>query len=819
MMLAAPCMHAEQWRLHPTYDGNVERLIDTPDYLYVLSYSQTYIKDGGAAWADNIKKYVSLFRYDKEGEEWEALSKQNYLSDNIVRMAEYNPEKKYLAIAYNTGNIDLLYNSGEVTNIPGLKIADEVESRNINGIVFNRASNEIYMATDWGVMIVDDEKGEILKSIKLDKQLDWAGRIDHKLFIVLEGQLMVGALNARALSDFSAIEELTDVNRVIELCDGKIILTQKSDWDGEIWVLEKESTGIGSRKLFTNYFTGVEPMKGGVNASGYFGNWEIKPDVTWDYHAKDEENYALKSFSFDGKYYYVNLGRSGIQQKTLNSDGSFTMTSDLSIPNAPNVFKSTSMVYHPNYGLLVRNHGINSIFTSQSVPTPDLLSGYKGLTWTPLSAIYNVDTSEFLQFNPNGVSVDPKNSNHVYSGSFLHGMVRLDLENQNNSLRLGREGDSWNGEGNGFVAVVPDMKTYPAICNFSAPGFDNNGTLWVAWYNHDANQAKQKSGELWFWTADDRLASKDASSYRALKRRPLTKIDGSASQTVVPLRSSSSKNLLVFSQGSYKGALAVIDHKGTLDSDADDETAVSGKIYDQDGTSVDYNYLTCFFEDTSTGLVWVGTDRGVFTFRPSEFLKNPERVNRVKVARNDGTNLADYLLDGVPVNYITNDPSGRKWFSTSGGGVVCTSADGTEVLKTYTTDNSELPDNTTYALCYNPENNSMMISTDCGLAELFLTTSAVDGEKSKVVAYPNPVRPDYFGYVTIEGLTDNALVKIVDSAGYLIKEIGLAAGGEARWDVTNMNAKRVPSGVYHVLASGGPNQDSYSKVAKILVVN
>ena len=114
----------------------------------------------------------------------------------------------------------------------------------------------------------------------------------------------------------------------------------------------------------------------------------------------------------------------------------------------------------------------------------------------------------------------------------------------------------------------------------------------------------------------------------------------------------------------------------------------------------------------------------------------------------------------------------------------------------------------------------MMISTDKGLAELYLSAASSDESgKNNVKSYPNPVRPDYYGYVTISGLADNALVKIVDAAGNLIKELGFAAVGETTWDVTNLNMKRVPTGVYYVLASGGPDQNAFSSVSKILVVN
>lgn len=148
-----------------------------------------------------------------------------------------------------------------------------------------------------------------------------------------------------------------------------------------------------------------------------------------------------------------------------------------------------------------------------------------------------------------------------------------------------------------------------------------------------------------------------------------------------------------------------------------------------------------------------------------------------------------------------------------------TSSDGSEILKTYTHSNSRLPDDIVYGLCFNPDNNSMMISTDKGLAELYLSSASAENGKSDVKSYPNPVRPDYYGYVTITGLADNALVKIVDSAGNLIKELGFAAVGEITWDVTNLNMKRVPTGVYYVMASGGPDGESFSSVSKILVVN
>ncbi len=73
--------------------------------------------------------------------------------------------------------------------------------------------------------------------------------------------------------------------------------------------------------------------------------------------------------------------------------------------------------------------------------------------------------------------------------------------------------------------------------------------------------------------------------------------------------------------------------------------------------------------------------------------------------------------------------------------------------------------------------------------------------------------------MTIDGLADGAIVKIIDARGRLVRELGFAANGEVQWDVADMNHKRVSSGVYFVLASSGPGDESLSKATKILVVN
>ena len=107
-----------------------------------------------------------------------------------------------------------------------------------------------------------------------------------------------------------------------------------------------------------------------------------------------------------------------------------------------------------------------------------------------------------------------------------------------------------------------------------------------------------------------------------------------------------------------------------------------------------------------------------------------------------------------------------------GGGLVCTSSDGREIIYQLTTENSFIPHDNVYAVCCIPSTNSVLISTEGGMAEFFPAGSASGADLDSVKAYPNPVRPDYLGWITVEGLTEGAVVKIMDSMGGLVKELG-----------------------------------------------
>ena len=277
-----------------------------------------------------------------------------------------------------------------------------------------------------------------------------------------------------------------------------------------------------------------------------------------------------------------------------------------------------------------------------------------------------------------------------------------------------------------------------------------------------------------------------------------------------------SKNIKVHNNGVLRNPLVLI-----YDDDNPASSSIQTKVYssltDQDGKDFTWNYINCFTEDKN-GKVWMGTNVGVVEFSPQKaFSSESFTINHIKVPRNDGTNLADYLLDNTDVSCIAVDGSNRKWIGTSAAGVLLVNEDGSEILKQFTTENSPLLSNKVLSVCCNPYNNKVYIGTDKGLLEYSSNSEPPAENYDNIYAYPNPVRPEYSGNITIRGLMENSLVKIADNEGNVVMNVR-STGGMATWDGCNSQGVPVKSGVYFVFASQNENEMYSGTVTKILII-
>lgn len=250
----------------------------------------------------------------------------------------------------------------------------------------------------------------------------------------------------------------------------------------------------------------------------------------------------------------------------------------------------------------------------------------------------------------------------------------------------------------------------------------------------------------------------------------------------------------------------------------------NNKLYDaggptftnEDNTTLKPYYLFHVTEDKNKN-IWLSTSAGPLYMTPNDVKNGGGWVTQHKVPRNDGTNLADYLLSNVETRCIAVDGGNRKWIATSNG-VFLISDDCNTQIEHFTTDNSPLLSNTVHYVLVDPNSSTVYFATDKGLCsyQSDATTPNEKMTKDNVYAYPNPVTPDYTGDITIVGLSYNADVKIVTTNGTLVNQ-GRSTGGSYRWNGCDLKGKRVASGIYMVETA--TEDGSKGTVCKIAIIN
>ena len=222
--------------------------------------------------------------------------------------------------------------------------------------------------------------------------------------------------------------------------------------------------------------------------------------------------------------------------------------------------------------------------------------------------------------------------------------------------------------------------------------------------------------------------------------------------------------------------------------------------------------------NTPDGVIWVATTQGpVYYNEPVDILEgkgttgaHPNRIGT------DEPNHVYALLGLENVLSVAIDGAYRKWFGTETAGVFLIDEDNAGEVKHFTTDNSPLFSNKIHDIAINDRTGEVYFATEYGIIA-YRSDAVSSGEDfGKVYAFPNPVRPEYQGEITITGLIKDADVKITDVAGNLVYQTR-TLGGQAVWNGRNQQGRRVATGVYFVFCT---NEDGSKKhVTKILFIH
>lgn len=745
-----------QWRTHFPYRTGLSVTTST-DAVY---------------WATGL----SVLKMSKADLSVERLDKLNSLNDIGAQLVRYNTTSKTLLVAYKNNNIDLVRTEGGAT----LNISDIKNNINITGdkTIYNAVFNgdTAFLACGFGVSRLNLKRGEFISTTFTKLKTFGVALFDGKIWAATEGGIYTVPNDAKLnILDFKIWKKMDVVDgfpaaytsRAITVFNGKLYF----DIDDKLNVLNPN----GPLSIATeNGFSIKYLAEGGRNL---LVGWACKGNCNGKVTLIDKNGVA-KPLAGGG----VNRPTDGVEDAegrvwlgdeyngyrflARATDGQCTVVEF----DSPYSSKSSGIAANDTsvWVAFDRINGINAA---------DLNDGFASLK--------NAKWLNFNSFNPdyqgakdaNCVAIHPKDG-RAFVGTYSKGVFEI----KDNKIQKLHNASNTGGV---LQAGVAD----PGRQRIAGMAFDTKGNLWLA--NNEAANA------LIVLKADGKWAKMAPIPSRSVHQ---VVVDGAGFKWLIVKGSQSS--IIVFDEGK------------NIDDPTDDRV----RLIDNSNFPKELQNagIQCLATDLN-GAIWVGTSNGVAVFECGSDPFRTACAGRLVVA--SLSNISEYLLREKLVSSIAIDGANRKWFGTTSG-LFVTSADGREEIAKFNTDNSPLPSNNITALAVRP-NGEVFVGTNDGL--MSYRSDATEGgtfnkPEDQIIAFPNPVRPDYQGTIAIKGFARDANVKITDANGSIVFETK-ALGGQAIWDGKDFNGRRVATGVYFVLATNTRNLDApEGVVTKILVV-
>ncbi|MCH7405447.1 PorZ beta-propeller-like domain-containing protein [Belliella aquatica] len=190
--------------------------------------------------------------------------------------------------------------------------------------------------------------------------------------------------------------------------------------------------------------------------------------------------------------------------------------------------------------------------------------------------------------------------------------------------------------------------------------------------------------------------------------------------------------------------------------------------------------------------LWVALSSGIAFIPNASSANNSSSINAIQPLFENAP-----LLNGESITAIATAPDLSVWLGTEKNGLWNFTNQGTTLLHHFTRENSPMYSNEIVNLnFYDRSGELFVVLPEGGIS--YRTGSIAPFETLETLKiYPNPVRPDFNGFLSIEGLSDFAEVKITNSAGRVIYSIQVR-GGKLAWNLRDNSGNRPVSGVYLV---------------------
>lgn len=718
----------------------------------------------------------ALIQYHKTDKSIERLDKVRGLSDFGITSLAYADDQDLLIVGYENGNIDIV-RGDQVVNIPDVRMASIMGSKRINNILV--LGDLAYLSCDFGIVELDIGRFLINDTFfigslgSLVNVYDLAFTGSHFYAATAEG-VRVAHVDAINLADYQNWRRETitgmpdEVFTLSVFFEGRVIVNLSNEQGDYLYA--HDGTGWQLFNPFSDNYASYRKKK--LRSSGGF---LLVSNNDWLDIFDDKLGFVRRV------QHYPDAGVRPLDalidhdQRLWIGD----MLSGLVLEQAANTYEMIRLPGPPTANVFGLGSREQKLWVA-----PGAISRGGSNTWNQ-DGVFVFDQEKWTSYNRWRVeelaevwdiiriTPDPANPDRAFASSWSSGLLEVSTtgvekryDHTNSTLRKRFEIEDFTRVGGAAV--------------------DRKGNVWVT--NSQVQRplsVKKPDGQWLSFAGSPHVGSSQVVGDILIDQ---------ADQKWVIL---------------HQGGGIFLFRENNLDSDDDFQAR---RLTTQHGLPSNEVYSLAVDQN---GYVWVGTDQGVAVFyAPNRAFTGEAFAAQLIVVEQDG--FGGYLFENETINAIRVDGSNKKWFATTRSGAFLLTADARETIFHFNVNNSPLPSNNILDISIMEKTGEVFFATDLGLVSFRGLATGGDRMHTDVVAYPNPVRPEYNGYIAIKGLVTNALVKITDIAGNLVYET-IAEGGQAVWNGQDLFGRRPASGVYLVFSTNADGSETM--VTKIMFIN
>ena len=710
----------------------------------------------------------SLFRVDRATDEIECLSKATGLTGTSVTHIAYDANAGQLIVSYENGQIDLISDDGDITPMTDISMKAGSVAVTINNLFVGKT--QTYLAMTFGIIAIQPRKGEVTDTYYIGTE---AASVDVQQVAELGDSLY--AFSFDRLYKASLKDNIVDYS----YWSHEALPFEQAD---QIAVHRNALYVLANNLLYRREQSGWRmvtstPLKwihaGDGKLLAYVANTGLMQLLDDDTLKGLSNSYVAADGVFTNGEYWLAEQHAGLVRLGTDGDSRFRPEGPLS-----------NFGYHLDIAhdrLYVAPGGR----WSEQFGRQSSLSIYDGTQWTGI----------------------PWQDTWYYTGHDIRDAVQYAVDATD--------------PGHFFVTTygtgVFEFKNYKAVQHYDSV----NSTLRRAtpttsdyYYTRTDGATMDEQGNLWVLNATStgkpvHLRTPQGQWLGLRVRANGTDVSLTTPSGIWQDRRKSQWKW--FFDQRVEPRVFLLDDGGTPTVTSDDRCVARSTFVDQNGNTLSPAQFKCWAQD-HTNRIWLGTDRGILLLQANTDFFSSNACRRIIIPRNDGTGLGDYLLGDEQINCIAVDGGNRIWIGTANSGLYLIEDD-TITVAHFTETNSLLPSNNILSIAIMPKTGEVFVGTANGIASYRSDASEAKEDMSGIYAYPNPVRPDYGGYISVCGLMENTVVNIIDAGGNLVCKTR-SQGGTAVWDGKLPDGRRATPGVYTALcnASGG------HAVVKILVI-